>query len=58
MLIGLSISELSPLSNGFLRKYGQGAISTAFSTLKRLAISGYITKVDNQYEIDDPFFRM
>lgn len=58
MLIGLSFSELSPLSEEFLREYNLGASSTSFSTLKRLAQNGYVTRVKNNYEIDDPFFRM
>jgi len=58
MLIGLSFSDLSPLSEMFLREFDLGASSTAFSTLKRLAQSGYVTKVNNRYEIDDPFFKI
>jgi len=58
MLIGLSFSELSPLSEMFLRAFDLGASSTAFSTLKRLAQSGYIVKTSNRYEIDDPFFKI
>lgn len=58
MLIGLSFSHLSPLSEMFLREFNLGAASTSFSTLKRLARDGYVTKVNNKYEIDDPFFRM
>ncbi|TVQ85732.1 MAG: AAA family ATPase [Bacteroidetes bacterium] len=58
MLIGLSFSDLSPLSEMFLREFDLGASSTAFSTLKRLAQSGYVTKITNRYEIDDPFFKI
>jgi uncharacterized protein len=58
MLIGMSFSDLSPLSELFLREFNLGATSTAFSALKRLAQSGYVTKVNNRYEIDDPFFSM
>jgi AAA+ ATPase superfamily predicted ATPase len=56
LLIGLSISGISPLSEAFYRKHDIGASSTAFSSLKRLMENGYINKVDNKYEIDDPFF--
>jgi uncharacterized protein len=58
MLIGLSFSDLSPLTDVFLREYNLGATSTSYSTLKRLVQSGYVTRVKNKYEIDDPFFRM
>jgi len=60
MLIGLSFSEPSdsPLSEKFLRQSGLGASSTAFSSLKRLSQSGYVTRANNQYEIDDPFFKL
>ncbi len=58
MLIGLSFSGLSPLSEMFLREFNLGATSTAFSALKRLAQSGYVIKTDSRYEIDDPFFKM
>jgi AAA+ ATPase superfamily predicted ATPase len=58
MLIGLSFSDLSPLSEMFLREFDLGATSTAFSILKRLTKSGYVIKADSRYEIDDPFFKM
>jgi len=56
LLIGLSISDLTPLSEAFYRKYEIGSSSTAYSSLKRMMLSGYITKSDNKYGIDDPFF--
>ncbi len=58
LLIGLSISGLSPLSEKFIRRFDIGASSTAFSSLKRLMNSGYITKNENKHEIDDPFFSL
>jgi hypothetical protein len=58
MLIGLSLSDLSTLSDKFLREYNLGAISISFSTLKRLTWSGYVTQVNSRCEIDYPFFRM
>ena len=58
VLIGLSLSGLTPLMEAFFRKYNIGASSTAFSSLKRLLRNGYITKNDNRYEIDDPFFSL
>ena len=56
LLIGLSVSDQTPMSEAFYRTYDIGAPSTAFSSLKRLMQSGYILKSDNKYEIDDPFF--
>ena len=57
LLIGLSESGLSPLSESFYRKYDLGASSTVFSSLKRIMKNGYITKIENKYEIDDPFYK-
>lgn len=56
LLIGLSMSDLTPLSEAFYRTYDIGAPSTAFSSLKRLMHSGYIIKSGSKHEIDDPFF--
>ncbi|MCK9400274.1 MAG: AAA family ATPase [Bacteroidales bacterium] len=56
LMIGLSYSGFAPLSEAFYRKYDIGASSTAFSSIKRLMENGYINKVDNKYEMDDPFF--
>ncbi len=56
LLIGLSMSDLTPLSEAFYRTYDIGAPSTAFSSLKRLMQSGYIIKSGSKHEIDDPFF--
>lgn len=58
VLIGLSLSGLTPLMEAFFRKYNIGASSTAFSSLKRLLRNGHITKNGNKYEIDDPFFSL
>lgn len=55
MLLGLSLSELQPLSDAFNQAWNIGAPSTAFSSLKRLITSGFVIKTD-RYEIDDPFF--
>ena len=55
LLIGLSLSEYSPLTEKFNRKYNIGATSTAFSSIKRMMKSGYITRINSNYEIDDPF---
>jgi len=57
LLIGMSESGLTPLSEAFYRKYDIGAASTVFSSLKRIINNGHITKLENKYEIDDPFFR-
>ena len=56
LMIGLSISGMAPFSEAFYRKNDIGASSTAFSSIKRLMENGYINKVDNKYEMDDPFF--
>ncbi|MBN1184046.1 MAG: ATP-binding protein [Bacteroidales bacterium] len=58
VLIGLSLSGLTPLMEAFFRKYNIGAPSTAYSSLKRLLRNGYIVKNDNKYEIDDPFLSL
>ena len=58
MLIALSLSDLQPLSDRFLRQFDIGASSTAYSVLKRLSESGFIAKANNKYEIDDPFFKL
>ena len=55
MLLGISLSELQPLSDAFNRAWNTGAPSTAFSSLKRLMTDGFVIKTD-RYEIDDPFF--
>ncbi len=56
LLIGLSLSDKTPLSEAFYRKYDLGAPSTVFSSIKRLLENGYLIKVGTNYEIDDPFF--
>jgi len=56
LMIGMSESGLTPLSEAFYRKFEIGASSTAFSSLTRLTKNGYIIKFENKYEIDDPFF--
>lgn len=56
LLIGLTESEISPLSENFYRKYNIGTPSTVFSSIKRIAVQGHIIKSNNKYEIDDPFF--
>ena len=57
ILIGMSISESSPLSDEFSKQHATGASSTVFSGLKRLMQSGFIVKSSSGYEIDDPFFK-
>ena len=56
VLIGMSLSHDLPLSQKFLNDYGIGATSTAFSSMKRLMVSGIVIKTGNEYMIDDPFF--
>ena len=57
VLIGMSLSEITPLSSEFSQKYFTGASSTIFSSLKRLAQNGLVIKTEIGYEIDDPFFK-
>jgi len=57
VLAGMSLSELSPLSDEFGRLYGTGAVSTVFSSLQRLVRKGMVIKEGTAYTIDDPFFR-
>jgi AAA+ ATPase superfamily predicted ATPase len=57
VLTGMSLSDISPLSDEFSRLYGTGASSTVFSTLQRLAKKGMLVKEASVYKIDDPFFK-
>jgi hypothetical protein len=57
VLSGMSLSDVSPLSDEFSGKYGTGASSTVFSTLKRLVQKGMLVKEGSEYRIDDPFFK-
>lgn len=56
ILIGLSLTGMSPISALASKEYDI-AISTAFSSLKRLMINGLVNKITSGYEIDDPFFK-
>ncbi len=56
VLIALSQGEKMILRNSFLQQYGISALSTVFSSLKRLMKHGYIIKTESGYELDDPFF--
>lgn len=57
ILIGMSLIDSSPLSIDFSQQFDTGASSTVFSGLKRLVQNGFIVKLKNGYEIDDPFFK-
>jgi uncharacterized protein len=57
ILVGMSESILSPLSEEFSRLYGTGPLSTVFSSLKRLTQKGILIKPAKSYTLDDPFFR-
>jgi hypothetical protein len=57
VLTGMSLSDISPLSDKFSNLYGSGASSTVFSTLQRLARKGMLVKDGPAYKIDDPFFK-
>jgi hypothetical protein len=58
VLNGMSVSDISPLSDEFSRMFGTGAASTVFSTLKRLTQKGILIKEGSIYKIDDSFFKM
>jgi hypothetical protein len=57
VLTGMSLNDISPLSDEFSNLYGAGASSTVFSTLQRLARKGMLVKEGSVYRIDDPFFK-
>ncbi len=57
ILTGMTDSSLSPLTDGFSRLYGTGAVSTVFSSLQRLVQRGMLIKEGSVYKFDDPFFR-
>jgi AAA+ ATPase superfamily predicted ATPase len=57
VLAGMSINDVSPLSDEFSKLYGTGASSTVFSTLLRLTQKGILIKEGSVYIIDDPFFK-
>lgn len=57
ILIGLSLSNDSPLSESFRSVFNLPAPSTVFSGLKRLAEAGLVVKSPQGYEIDDPIFK-
>ncbi len=56
VMIALSQNERNILTENFARKYSFKAISTVFSSLKRLMNQGYIIKANNYYQPDDIFF--
>ena len=57
ILIGMSVSETSPLSSDFSKNHFDGATSTIFSSLKRLTLNSLVIKTESGYEIDDPLFK-
>ena len=56
ILIALANKEKAILNDAFKQKYGVSATSTVYSSVKRLMNQGYINKLNNTYELDDPFF--
>jgi hypothetical protein len=58
LLIGMSLSESTPLSGEFSKQHDMGASSTVFSSLKRLMQSGFVIKSSSGYKIDDPFVKL
>ena len=57
VLIGMSASDLEPLSAEFSIEFNAGPASTVFSSLQRMLQRGIVVKQDKAYTIDDPFFR-
>lgn len=57
VMIGLAFSDDSPMSKEFSHQFKLGASSTVYSSLKRLLENGYLVKIKDHYEIDDPFFK-
>jgi hypothetical protein len=57
ILTGMSLSNISPLSEEFSRLYGTGAASTVFSSLQRMVKTGVLIKEGPVYSMDDPFFK-
>jgi len=57
ILIGMSESNFSPLTDDFSKLFGTGAISTVFSSVKKLTQKGILVKSRKSYSLDDPFFK-
>ena len=57
VLIGMTFSGLSPLSEDFSRQFDPGPVSTIYSSLQKLMKEGFVIKTEKGYKIDDPFFR-
>ena len=57
VMIGLTFSDDSPMSKEFSHQFKLEASSTVYSSLKRLLENGYVAKIKDHYEIDDPFFK-
>jgi hypothetical protein len=57
VLTGLAMYKLQLFSAKFSNIIGIKSTSTLLSAVKRLSAKGYVVKIDQHYEIDDPFFR-
>ena len=57
LLIGMTFSDASPLSEKFSKQFDTGPSSTVYSSLKKLMGKGFVIKTETGYEIDDPFFK-
>jgi uncharacterized protein len=58
ILTGLAASDHPPLSSAFCLENQIESTSTAYSGLLRLSQRGFLIKVDDKYQIDDPFFKL
>lgn len=57
ILVGMAVSDISPLSSEFADNYRPGPPSTVYSSIKKLVKTGFIIKDDQKYRIDNPFFK-
>lgn len=57
ILLSMAYGNAKPLSENSINSLNIGAPSTVFSSLKRLIESSYILKINDQYELEDPFFK-
>ncbi|NIM11264.1 MAG: ATP-binding protein [Candidatus Aminicenantes bacterium] len=57
VMVGLTFSDDLPMSKEFFQQFNLGSSSTVHSSLKRLLKDGYVVRIKDHYEIDDPFFK-
>ncbi len=57
VLIGMSKTDVQPLSREFLIRFDAGPDSTVYSSLQRLITRGIVIREEGSYLFDDPFFK-